>query len=75
MRLPLLLRTRCVLAAELFLSVTVTTTALASQGPGAGPGTASGSTQLAMAIFIYGGAAFILAASVTVALKRRLAKR
>jgi hypothetical protein len=72
---PLLLRKRCALAAELFLSMTMTTVAFASQGPGASGGTASASTQLAMAIIIYGGVSLILAASLTTALRRRFSRR
>ena len=72
---PLLLRKRCALAAELFLSMTTTGAAFASQGPGAARGAASASTQLAMAIIIYGGISLILAASLTTALKRRFSRR
>lgn len=63
------------LAGGMFLSVTVTAAAFASQGPGTGPGTASAAAQLAIAIVIYGGTALILAASLTVAIKRRFSKR
>jgi hypothetical protein len=60
--------------AALVLAVTSTVlasdAALASQGPGTSAGTASGFTQLAMAILVYGGSAFVVGAGLIGALRK-----
>lgn len=58
-------------AASGLAALASTGAALASQGPGAGQGTASGFTQLAMAVLVYGSAAFVIAAGLIGAVRRR----